>query len=53
MYAWRPREKGAACVCFGGLSVRALAGRACVLFRNVGFFERVAVVVLAWEAKVL
>ncbi len=40
-------------VCFGGLSVRVLAGRACVLLRNVGFFERAAVVVLAWEAEVL
>lgn len=53
MYGWRPGEKSAVCVGFGGLSVRVLAGRACVLFRNVGIFERAAVVVLAWEAEVL
>lgn len=35
-----PGGKGAERVCFGGLSVRVLAGRACVLFRNVELFER-------------
>lgn len=49
MYGWRLGEKGAECVCFGGLSVRVLAGRACVLFRNVGFFESTAVVV--WHRR--
>jgi len=49
VYGRWPGEKGAACVCFGGGSVRVLAERACVLFRNVGFFERAAVVV--WRRR--
>lgn len=46
-------EEGARGHCFDWVGVRVLAGRGCVLFRNVGFFDRAAVAVLACEAVAL
>lgn len=43
------RRKGATSVCFGWSSVRVLAGRGCVLFRNARFFQRAIVVV--WRGR--